>query len=78
MQINRSRIEPSQTTFKGIIPGREARCSGKITLDVVFGTPDNYRSEEVTFHITLSRADITPCSGGTPSPNSKRSHTMAI
>lgn len=29
------RIEQSQTTFKGIIPGREARCSGKIILHVV-------------------------------------------
>jgi hypothetical protein len=51
MQIDESRIEQSHTTFKGIIPGREAHCSGKIILDVVFGTPDNYRSEEVTFHI---------------------------
>jgi hypothetical protein len=51
MQIDKSRIEQSRTTFKGIIPGREARCSGKITLDVVFGTPDNYRSEEIAFHI---------------------------
>ena len=24
---------------------------GKITLDVVFGTPDNYRSEEITFQV---------------------------
>ncbi|XP_020182069.1 uncharacterized protein [Aegilops tauschii subsp. strangulata] len=43
--------EQSCTTFKGIVPGREACCSGKITMDVVSGTPDNYRSEEVTFHI---------------------------
>ena len=41
----------SSTTFRGIIPSREARCTGKITLDVVFGTPDNYRSKEVTFHV---------------------------
>ena len=24
---------------------------GKITLDVVFGTPENYRSEEITFQV---------------------------
>ena len=30
---------------------REARCAGKITLDVVFGTPENYRSEEITFQV---------------------------
>ena len=49
MEIDRSRIEKSSTTFRGIIPSREARCAGKITLDVVFGTPKNYRSKEITF-----------------------------
>ena len=39
MEIDKSRIEQSSTTFRGIIPSREARCAGKITLDVVFGTP---------------------------------------
>ena len=51
MQIDRSRIEQSSTTFRGIIPSREARCAGKITLDVVLGTPENYRSEEITFQV---------------------------
>src|SRR3954468_577508 len=51
MEIDWSRIERSSTTFRGIIPSREARCTGKITLDVVFGTPDNYRSEEVTLQV---------------------------
>ncbi len=51
MEIDRSRIEQSSTTFWGIIPSREARCTGKIMLDVVFGTPENYRSEEITFQV---------------------------
>ena len=51
MEIDRSRIKQSSTTFQGIIPSREARCAGKITLDVVFGTPENYRSEEITFQV---------------------------
>ena len=51
MQMDRSRIEQNNTTFRGIIPSREARCSGKIKLDVVFGTPENYRSEELLFHV---------------------------
>ena len=51
MEIDRSRIKQSSTTFRGIIPSREARCAGKITLDVVFGTPENYRSEEITFQV---------------------------
>ena len=51
MEIDNNRIEQSSTTFRGIIPSREARCAGKITLDVVFGTPENYRSEEITFQV---------------------------
>ena len=51
MQIDRGRIKQSSTTFRGIIPSREARCSGKIKLDVVFGTPENYRSEELIFQV---------------------------
>ena len=51
MEIDKSHIEQSSTTFRGIIPSREARCAGKITLDVVFGTPKNYRSEEITFQV---------------------------
>ena len=30
---------------------REARCAGKITLDVVYGTPENYQSKEITFQV---------------------------
>ena len=38
MGINPSRIN----TFKGVIRGVEARCTGSITLEVVFGSPDNF------------------------------------
>ena len=51
MEIDRSRIKQSNTTFQGIIRSREARCAGKIILDVVFGTLENYRSEEITFQL---------------------------
>ena len=51
MQKNKSRIEQSGTTFRGIIPSREARSSRKIKLDVIFGTPENYRSEELLFQV---------------------------
>ena len=34
MEIDKSRIEQSGTTFRGIIPTREARCAGKITLEL--------------------------------------------
>ena len=51
MGIDPSRIKPTRTTFKGIIPGVEANCTGSVTLDVVFGSPDNFRSEELIFDI---------------------------
>ena len=57
MGIDPSRIKPTKTTFKGVIPGVEARCTGSITLEVVFGSPDNFRSEELFF-------DIVPFSSG--------------
>ena len=42
MGIDSSRINKSNTTFKGVIPGVEARCTGSLTLEVVFGSPDNF------------------------------------
>src|SRR3954464_9724258 len=42
MGIDPSRIKPTRTTFKGVIPGVVANCTGSITLDVVFGSPDNF------------------------------------
>ena len=56
MGINPSRIKPTKTTFKGVIPGVEARCTGSITLEVVFGSPDNFQSEELIFDIVPFRS----------------------
>lgn len=56
MKCDKSRVKPNYTTFKGIIPGKEARCNGKITIDVVFGTPNNYLLEELTFDIITFRS----------------------
>ena len=51
MGIDPSRIKPTKTTFKGVIPGVETHCTGSITLEVVFGSPNNFRSEELIFDI---------------------------
>lgn len=51
VQFDSSRIQPSKTKFKGIIPGMEVQCMGRVTLDIVFGTPDNYRIEDLSFDI---------------------------
>ena len=51
MGINPSRVKPTKTTFKSVIPGVEAHCTGSITLEVVFESSDNFRSEELIFDI---------------------------
>ena len=56
MGIDPSRISPSNTTFKVVIPGVEARCTGSLVLEVVFGSPDNFRSEKLTFDIAPFRS----------------------
>ena len=56
MGIDPSRISQSNTTFKGVIPGVEARCTGSLLLEVVFGSPDNFRSEELIFDIAPFRS----------------------
>ena len=56
MGIDPSRISQSNTTFKGVIPGIEARCMGSLVLEVVFGPPDNFRSEELIFDIAPFRS----------------------
>ena len=56
MGIDPSRIKPTKTTFKGVIPGVEANCTGSVTLEVVFGSPDNFQSEELIFDIVPFRS----------------------
>src|SRR3954465_15523993 len=56
MGIDPSWIKPTKTTFKGVIPGVEALCTGSITLVVVFRSPDNFRSEELIFDIVPFRS----------------------
>ena len=51
MDIDSYWIKPITTTFKVVIPGVEARCTGTITLEVVFGSPESFRSEELIFDI---------------------------
>ena len=56
MGIDPSRIKPTKTAFKGVIPGVEANCTGSVTLEVVFGSRDNFRSKELIFDIVPFRS----------------------
>ena len=51
MGIDPMKICHSNTTFKGVTPGPGAHCTGSLLLEVIFGFPDNFRSENLTFHI---------------------------
>ena len=51
MGIDPTKICRSNATFKGVTPGPEAHCRGSLLLEVIFGFPDNFRSENLTFHI---------------------------
>ena len=51
MGIDPSRIKPTTTTFKGVIPSVEAYGTGSISLEVVFGSPENFRREDLIFDI---------------------------
>ena len=53
MGIDPTKISHSNTTFKGVTPGPESHCTGSLLLEVIFGFPDNFRSENLTFHIAL-------------------------
>ena len=51
MGIDPTKICLSNTTLKGVTPGPGAHCTGSLLLEVIFGFPDNFHSENLTFHI---------------------------
>jgi hypothetical protein len=44
-------LTPIDIPFYGIVPGKAAMPLGQITLPVIFGTPDNYRTEFIKFEV---------------------------
>ena len=65
MGIDPTKISHRTTTSKGVIPGLEARCPGSLLLEVVFGSPDNFRSEKLTFDIAPFRSGYQALLGRT-------------
>ena len=51
MKLHESQLSYSSVTFLGIVPGRQADSLGEITLDVTFGTRDNYWTEPLSFEV---------------------------
>jgi len=51
MKLSEKSLQPSKTKFHGIIPGTSALPLGRIALDVIFGSRDNYRKEKCVFEV---------------------------
>ena len=51
MGIDPAKICHSNTSFQGVMPGPYAHCTGSLLLEVVFGSPDNFRRKKLTFHL---------------------------
>jgi hypothetical protein len=49
--IKENMLEPSKTTFHGIVPGLSCVQMGKIRMDVMFGSWDNCRVENLMFEV---------------------------
>jgi hypothetical protein len=49
--IKENMLEPTQTTFHGIVPGLSCAPMGKIRIDVMFGNWDNFRLENLKFEV---------------------------
>ena len=65
MGINHSAIKPTKATLRGIIPGEDAPCTGSISHEVIFGSPENYRIEELIFKIAPFSSDYQALLGRT-------------
>ena len=51
MNISLTNLEITDTSFHGIVPGKPKVPLGKIGLDVIFGTPENYRRERIELKV---------------------------
>ena len=51
MNISLTNLAASDTCFHGIVPGKPNVPLGKIALDVVFGSRENFRQEKMEFEV---------------------------
>ena len=49
--VNPALIRRGKTSFRGATPGPDTQTMGSLSLEVKFGSPENFRSEKLTFHI---------------------------
>jgi hypothetical protein len=51
IKIPMDNLLPIETSFHGIVPGKPTYPLGVIHLDVIFGTPSNFRKEKIEFEV---------------------------
>jgi hypothetical protein len=51
IKIPMNDLLPTKTSFHGIVPGKPTYPLGVIHLDVIFGTPANFRKEKIEFKV---------------------------
>jgi hypothetical protein len=51
IKIPMNNLLPMETSFHGIVPGKPTYPLGAIHLNVIFGTPSNFRKEKIEFEV---------------------------
>jgi hypothetical protein len=51
IKIPMNDLLPTETSFNGIVPGKPMYPLGVIHLDIIFGTPANFRKEKIEFEV---------------------------
>jgi hypothetical protein len=51
IKIPMNDLLPIETSFHGIVPGKPTYPLGVIHLDIIFGTPANFRKEKIKFEV---------------------------
>jgi hypothetical protein len=49
--LTKAQLRHSAVTFYGVVPSRQTKSLGSITLKVAFGNENNYREEPITFEV---------------------------
>ena len=51
MGLTNKQLQPSATTFHGIVPGKSGQPIGRVSLEVAFGNTKNFCSEILSFEV---------------------------
>jgi hypothetical protein len=51
IKIPMNDLLPTESSFRGIVPGKPTYPLGAIHLDVIFGTPANFRKGKIEFEV---------------------------